>query len=269
MEIETIVKEWTGKQIQFPDDFQCNIWGKDTVSTLCAGLTDAEYKILLYVDSVGCSSCRLKLFQWQQLIEESDSLFEGKLSFLLFFQPKNEKEMIFLFQRDRFDYPVFIDRNKTINRLNHFPEKPEYQCFLLDKNNKVRMIGNPALNPKIWELYKQTISGQAQTDEIPITSVSVEQTEIEISDLQVEKKSRGVFKLKNTGNQALIIVRVDASCGCTVPSWEKKPIEPGEETEIKVEIQPEESGFFHKTIRVYGNVEKGAIPLSIKGLVEK
>jgi hypothetical protein len=210
----------------------------------------------------------LKLFQWKQLIAEADSLFEGKLNFLLFFQPKNKKEMNFLFQRDRFDYPVFIDMNNGINQLNHFPEKPEYQCFLLDKNNKVRMIGNPALNPKIWKLYKQTISGQTQTDEIPVTSVSVEQTEIEINDLQVGKKSKGVFKLKNTGNQALIIVRVDASCGCTVPSWDKKPIEPGEETEITVEIQPEESGFFHKTIRVYGNVEKGVISLGVKGIVK-
>jgi hypothetical protein len=268
-EIGQIVNEWTGKEIRFPDDFQCNVWGKDTASVLCAGLMDTEYKILLYIDSAGCSSCRLKLFLWKQLITEADSLFEGKLSFLLFFQPKNEKEMNFLFQRDKFDYLVFIDRNKTINQLNHFPEKPEYQCFLLDKNNKVLMIGNPALNPKIWELYKQTISGQAQTDEIPVTSVFVEQAELEISDLQVEKKSVTVFKLKNVGNQPLVITRVDTSCGCTVPIWDKKPIESGEETEITVEIQPEESGFFHKTVRVYGNIEKGVISLGVKGTVKE
>jgi hypothetical protein len=54
-----------------------------------------------------------------------------------------------------------------------------------------------------------------------------------------------------------------------VPSWEKKPIEPGEETEISVEIQPEETGFFHKTIRVHCNVEKGVISLGIKGMISK
>jgi hypothetical protein len=266
-EIGQIINEWMGKEIRFPDDFRCNVLGKDTVATVCTEQMNAEYKILLYVDSTGCSSCRLKLFQWKQLIAEADSLFEGKLSFLLFFQPKNKKEMNYLFLRDRFDYPVFIDMNNGINQLNHFPEKQEYQCFLLNKDNKVLMIGNPALNPKIWELYKQIIPGQTQTDEIPITSVSVEQTEIEINDLQVRKKIKGVFKLKNTGEQPLLIVRVDASCGCTVPIWEKKPIEPGEETEITVEIQPEESGFFHKTIRVYGNVEKGVISLGVKGEV--
>jgi hypothetical protein len=117
----------------------------------------------LYVDSTGCSSCRLKLFQWKQLIEESDSLFQDRLSFLFFFQPKNKKEIAYLFQRDNFNYPVFIDMNNTINRLNHFPEKMEYQCFLLDKDNKVLMMGNPTLNPKIWDLYKEVITGEVST----------------------------------------------------------------------------------------------------------
>jgi hypothetical protein len=267
-EVEKIVTEWMGKAIQFPEDAPCNILGKDTVSDLCSGLFQKEYKILLYVDSAGCSSCRLKLSQWKQLIEESDSLFQDRLGFLLFFQPKSKKDLVYLFRSDRFDYPVFIDMNKAINQLNHFPDKAEYQCFLLDKSNKVLMIGNPASNPKIWELYKQTISGQTQTEETPLTRVFVEQPEIEINDLQVGKKSTGIFRLKNTGNQPLSIARVDASCGCTVPSWDKKPIESGAETEIKIEIQPEETGFFHKTIRVYGNVEKGMISLSVKGNVK-
>jgi hypothetical protein len=268
-EVEAIIKEWMGKEIQFPNDFQCNVSGKDTASVVCTGLTEAEYRILLYVDSTGCSSCRLKLFQWQQLIEEADSLFEGKLSFLLFFQPKNKKELSFLFMRDRLNYPVFIDMNNTVNQLNHFPEKTEYQCFLLDKNNKILMIGNPTLNPKIWELFKQTVSGQKQTatEVMPVTSVFVEQAEMEINGLQVGKKSAVRFKLKNIGNEPLAIARVDTSCGCTVPSWEKKPVEPGGETEIILEIHPEESGSFHKTVRVYCNVAKGMIPFTVKGMV--
>jgi hypothetical protein len=264
-----IIKEWKGKEIRFPDDFQCNVLGKDTASTLCIERLDTEFKILLYVDSTGCSDCRLKLIQWQQLIEEADSLFEENLSFLLFFQPKNKKDLEYLFRRNYFDYPVFVDVNSTINRLNHFPEKMEYQCFLLDKSNKVQLIGNPAMNSKIWELYKQTISGQTQTGEMLVTTVSIEQAEMEINDLQVKKKKRCVFKLKNTGNQPLLIARVDTSCGCTVPSWDKKPIEPGEKMEISVEIQPEEVGFFYKTIQMHCNVEKGVIPLAIKGNVSK
>jgi hypothetical protein len=267
-EVEKIINEWVGKEIKFPDSFLCCKSGNDTVSEFCTNLFQAEYRILLYVDSVGCSSCRLKLFQWKQLIEEADSLFKKNLSFLLFFQPKSKKDFDYLSQTESFDYPVFLDMAGVINQLNQFPDKMEYQCFLLDKDNKVLMIGNPVLNQKIWELYKQQISGQTEIEKNLITMVSDEHSEIEITDLQVGKKSTGVFKLRNIGNRPLLIARVDASCGCTVPSWDKKPVEPGEEAEIRVEIQPEELGVFHKTIRVYCNVEKGAISLSIKGRVK-
>jgi hypothetical protein len=49
-EIRQIVSEWTGKQIQFPKDYVCNILGKDTVSDFCSDLFDKEYKVLLHVD---------------------------------------------------------------------------------------------------------------------------------------------------------------------------------------------------------------------------
>jgi hypothetical protein len=116
-------------------------------------------------------------------------------------------------------------------------------------------------------LYRKTVSGQISTDTGLETTVFVEQDEIEIKDLQVGKKSVAVFRLKNTGNRPLTITRVDTSCGCIVASWDKKPVKPGEETEITVEIQREESGPFRKFVQVYCNVERGVISLGIKGLI--
>jgi hypothetical protein len=263
-----IVSEWTGKEILIPDDVQCIVRSRDTTSNVCRTLMDAEYKVLLYVDSIGCSSCRLKLSLWQTLISEADSLFQGKLSFLFFFQPKSRKEFNFLFLRERFSHPVFLDMNNSINRLNHFPQKTEYQCFLLDKNNKVQMIGNPSLSPQIWKLYKQVISGQIQEHKTPVTNVSVSSTEIKLNDLQKNKKSVATFTLKNIGNQPLSINSIDASCGCTKPVWDKSPVAPGKETSVTLEIQPEDAGFFHKTVQVYCNTEKGVISLAISGEVK-
>jgi hypothetical protein len=174
--------------------------------------------------------------------------------------------MTFLFEQFHFNYPVFIDMNNTINRLNHFPQQQSYQCFLLDSNNKVLMIGNPTLNPKIWELYKKIITGEI-SDKPPITIVEPEQSEIELKDLQTGKTSEAIFKLKNTGTQPLIIQMVNASCGCTVPEWEKQPIAAVNSTEIKVKITPEKSEYFNKTITVHCNTKEGQILLKIKGTV--
>jgi hypothetical protein len=42
------------------------------------------------------------------------------------------------------------------------------------------------------------------------------------------------FKFTNTGKSPLIISNAVASCGCTIPSWPKTPIKPGESAGIKV-----------------------------------
>jgi len=41
------------------------------------------------------------------------------------------------------------------------------------------------------------------------------------------------YKFKNTGNKPLVISRVWAQCGCTVPETPQKPYAPGEEGVIK------------------------------------
>ncbi|MDR1372736.1 MAG: redoxin domain-containing protein [Dysgonamonadaceae bacterium] len=159
-EISLIIAEWVGKEIHFPSNVPCYFWGKnekDTTFSLCAYSFQNQYKVLMFVDSSGCSDCRLQLLEWKHLITESNKRFHEKLKFLFYIQPKDINEILYLINRDRFNYPVFLDLDGKITQLNHFSSNTVYQCFLLDKHNKVLAIGNPVLNPKIWELYKDII----------------------------------------------------------------------------------------------------------------
>ena len=268
IEAEWIVKEWVGKEIRFPDHVPCYVSGRDTLPEFCNEEFRKEFKILLYVDSLGCSSCRLKLFEWEQLMKEANSLFQGKVGFLLFFQPKNVKEMGYLFLRDRFDYPVFMDANGTINHLNRFPQAIQYQCFLLDKENKVLMIGNPVLNHRIWELYKEQMAGEKPTDTERITTVESDKTVHEYGTIRKGSTNPAVFILTNTGRFPLVIQRVSVSCGCASADWEKQPVEPGQTTTIRVEMKPDETGYFNKTIDVYCNVIESPVRLTLTGATE-
>jgi hypothetical protein len=76
------------------------------------------------------------------------------------------------------------------------------------------------------------------------------------------------FVFTNTGNEPLILSKPRSSCGCTVPSWPKEPILPGEDNKIKVTYNTHKAGPFNKTVTVYSNaVNKSAIVLRIKGQV--
>lgn len=68
--------------------------------------------------------------------------------------------MIALLENSYFNHPVCIDEDDAFNRLNHFPSDMSFQTFLLDKDNKVVVIGNPIHNLKLGELYMQIIQGE-------------------------------------------------------------------------------------------------------------
>jgi hypothetical protein len=264
-EIEKIVVEWVGKEILFPENISCYVSGKETFSEICDEWFQKDFKILMYVDSAGCSDCRLKLFEWKQLMEEADSLFQGKVGFLLFFQPKSEREMTLLFARDKFDHPVFMDINGTINRLNGFPKDMGFQCFLLTKDNKVMMIGNPVLNMNIWEVYKSQIAGGMITKPEVLTTATVDKTIHDYGTIRTGDATSANFTIANTGSSFLVIFRVSASCGCTNVEWEKQPVAPGETTTIRVDITPDETGYFSKTINVYCNIQDTPVRLVVNG----
>lgn len=260
---EKIVREWSGKTIIIPSGIVQSYLGKDTVMQM----PDTPFKILIYTDSVGCTSCKLKLYSWKQLIHEADSVMPGQVNFLFYFHPKNGDELFYLLKRDNFGYPVYIDYENLLDKQNKFPSEMEYQCFLLDRDNKVISIGNPVLNTKIWELYKGIITGKAEEVQ-RTTTINLSQTEIEMPNLKLGEKSLATFIIKNTGNQPLIIKHIDAACGCTVPSWEKRPVNPDEETQVTVEIRPDNIGYFHKTVSVHCNIAERVINLVIKGAVK-
>jgi hypothetical protein len=156
-EIEYVVDKWLKRKINFPENYQCNILGKDTTHLQCADLLDSEFKILLYIDSTGCTDCKLQLMEWNDLINEFNYLNNNKISFLLFIHPKDISEIQMILQRNNFLYPVFIDVKNEINSMNKFEKNPDYRCFLLDRDNRVIIIGNPVKYTSIIELYKKQL----------------------------------------------------------------------------------------------------------------
>lgn len=74
-----------------------------------------------------------------------------------------------------------------------------------------------------------------------------------------------LFSFTNTGNAPLLITKVKTSCGCTVPSYSKAPILPGETGELNIKYNTKRLGAFTKTVTVMSNAEGGNKILKIKG----
>lgn len=77
-----------------------------------------------------------------------------------------------------------------------------------------------------------------------------------------------IFKFTNTGDAPLVITEASSSCGCTVPQKPKKPIEPGQTGEIKVQFNGSGKDLVTKTVTINANTEQGSQLLTIKAFVE-
>lgn len=87
----------------------------------------------------------------------------------------------------------------------------------------------------------------------------------------VEQGSDGIskFEFTNKGEKPLLLTNVRASCGCTVPTWPREPIQPGEKGVIEVKYNTRIVGSFNKSINVYSNAANNYVVLRIKGKVDK
>lgn len=77
------------------------------------------------------------------------------------------------------------------------------------------------------------------------------------------------FTFKNTGKADLIIRKVETSCGCTVPEYDRAPVAPGMKGTIRVRFDSDgKEGAQYKTIKVVSNCKDNIFELVLKGTVK-
>ena len=97
--IEKQVNEWNNKEILFPGNPVFTSMVKDTVPYR---IPETDYKVVVFVDSVGCISCKLQLPKWKEFMHEVDSLSGGNVPFVFFFQTKDVRELRYILRRQVF-----------------------------------------------------------------------------------------------------------------------------------------------------------------------
>lgn len=81
---------------------------------------------------------------------------------------------------------------------------------------------------------------------------------------------KAVYTFTNVGNAPLVINQVVASCGCTVPKYDKRPIAPGQKGSVEITYngQGKFPGHFKKSITIKSNAKTEMTRLYIEGVME-
>lgn len=147
------LQKWINQKLTIEKGIE--VFDRDSIS-------DKSYRILIYVDDQGCTTCKLRLSEWHQFRQLLEALAPGKIAYQLLFDGKQIDEIRFLLKTHAWDNPLYWDREGKMNKKYNFPKNEAFRCFLLDKDERVLLVGNPVYSEAIRELYIQYFAEQLQ-----------------------------------------------------------------------------------------------------------
>lgn len=135
--------------------------------------------------------------------------------------------------------------------------------FLLNKTNKIYLVLS------FLALISSQGFSQVSAAAEKVGKFSFESEEIDYGKIAQNADGVRVFKFTNTGEAPIVISNAKGSCGCTVPTYTKNVIQPGETGEINVKYATNRIGVFTKTVTLTSNASEPSKVLRIKGEVLK
>ncbi|MBC7486751.1 MAG: DUF1573 domain-containing protein [Cytophagaceae bacterium] len=85
-------------------------------------------------------------------------------------------------------------------------------------------------------------------------AIEIKEDYYDFGDIKQGAVVEHVFKFTNTGDSILVLQKVYSTCGCTIPSYPKEGIAPGQSGEITVKFNSEgKMGLNNKIITILSN----------------
>jgi hypothetical protein len=83
--------------------------------------------------------------------------------------------------------------------------------------------------------------------------MSFESLSVDYGTIEYGSEPLRIVKFTNTGTEPLVIKNARGSCGCTVPTWDKNPIAPGQSSTMEVRYDTNRPGPINKSITITTN----------------
>lgn len=120
------------------------------------------------------------------------------------------------------------------------------------------------------DIVRLPVSADKPVDTVNMPKIQLEESVYDFGEITEGGLVKHNFKFKNTGKTPLIITDVQTTCGCTVPDWNMKPIQPNATDEIKVQFNSEgKEGKMDKPITIIANTYPIRTEFKLVGFVTK
>lgn len=249
-------ENWRGKYIKIP----LNLTFEVQNDTIAYDIDDCDYKIIQYVNSSGCTGCKMNLPAWEQFMGELMSNQDLSIKLLLVVNTDNPEKLRKNLKKYHFRYPISLDTNNIFSLENGLGELQTSQTFLLNDKNEIVIIGNPVQNAKIKTLYLKELNIE---DKPKRTYITITPTNLAMGVFSPKEEKRAKFRLFNNGDTPIVVKDVYTSCDCTSAWTNQDTIYPNSQIDIQVScVASENDNDFIRYIHVsLSNDETLSLPL--------
>ena len=131
------------------------------------------------------------------------------------------------------------------------------------------MVAMPAMATRVNSSSTRTeTAANAQKPKDSFAKIEFDKVRADMGEFpSTDPIRKTTFTFTNTGTAPLVIHQALASCGCTVPTYPKTPVKPGEKGTIEVTYNGTGKfpGHFQKTITIRTNATNEVVRLTIEG----
>lgn len=261
--VESVVKEHVGKNI-----------ARDNLLFDYIQKTKADFYLVNFIDSVGCTACKMRVKTWDMLLEEIKHFYPTKKVKLIYVVAENAiKEATD--KLEEYDIPqnyeLITDTDEKIKIANNISDRYYYQTLLIDRHGEVRAVGNPAVNPKIKELYFAIIEGRSyiKTETTGQAETVWPNEKINIGEISSDSEHEISLEIKNVSSIPFLIKDVVPSCDCMDVDFSKEKIGKNKKSIIKVTFSEKNAGELYRTITIYSNSDPPIKEIEFIGNVRK
>ena len=157
-ETEDVLEEWLNKTIEFDAGVGYFTTKGDTIPQP----QETSFKIVRYIGSKGCTACNLHLHRYRRTLKDLSDTLGNEVGFLCIVNPSDLNQLTRVLKRENLGkLPIFIDPTDSINKLNNFPKQNELCTFLVDSDNRVIAVGDPAKNPRVKKYFLHLLSNDS------------------------------------------------------------------------------------------------------------
>ena len=145
------IKELSGREIIFPSGYVSLSCDK---SLSIDSLLMQNIKIVSYIDDLPCTECGVRmLHSWIDDICDIDP----KVSYIIVVQTQQKKSLFESIDSMQLARPLMYYDTPVFGDINNLDVLARNKTFLLNRDNKIVLVGEPWNNEKLSKLYSQAI----------------------------------------------------------------------------------------------------------------